>query len=88
LLVYGYRHPPFGVRARVLDAECTNAASAEETILRDDGGNGDLGYPWAAALPKNRAIVVYYFNSGDGTRYIGATVLEIERNRGLRGIRG
>ncbi|HEY0549076.1 MAG TPA: sialidase family protein, partial [Verrucomicrobiae bacterium] len=67
LLVYGYRHAPFGIRARVLDSECTNAAVAEEFVLRDDGGNGDLGYPWATMVSKNRALVVYYFNRADGT---------------------
>ena len=25
---------------------------AEEIILRDDGGNGDLGYPWATMISK------------------------------------
>ena len=79
LLVYGYRHKPFGIRARVLDAECTNFATAEEIVLRDDGGNGDLGYPWATMLSKKRALVVYYFNVGDGMRYIAGTVLEIGR---------
>ena len=79
LLAYGYRHAPLGVRARVLDAECTNFATAQETILRDDGGNGDLGYPWATMVSKNRALVVYYFNLGDGTRHIAGTVLEVER---------
>ena len=78
LLVYGYRHAPCGVRARVLEPECTNFATAEEIVLRDDGGNGDLGYPWAVMLYKNRALVVYYFNQGDGTRYIAGTVLAIE----------
>jgi sialidase-1 len=78
LLVYGYRHAPFGIRARVLDAECTNFASAEEIVLRDDGGSGDLGYPWATMLSKHRALVVYYFNSGDRTRHIAGTVLAID----------
>ena len=78
LLVYGYRHPPFGVRARILDPECTNAAASHEIILRDDGGNGDLGYPWAALISKDRALVVYYFNNNDGTRYIGGTMLAVE----------
>ena len=79
LLVYGYRHAPFGIRARVLDAECTNVSAAPEIILRDDGGNGDLGYPWATMLSKHRALVVYYFNQKDsGPRYIAGTVLEIE----------
>ena len=78
LLVYGYRHAPFGLRARVLDRECTNAAFAEEIVLRDDGGNGDLGYPWATMVSKNRALVVYYFNHADGTRQIAGTFLQIE----------
>ena len=77
LLVYGYRHQPFGIRARVLDEECTNITSADEIVLRDDGGNGDLGYPWAALLSRNRAMVVYYFNVGDGTRHIAGTILSL-----------
>ena len=78
LLVYGYRHPPFGIRARVLDPECDDFSTAREIILRDDGGTGDLGYPWATMLSKNRVLVVYYFNQGDGPRYIAGTVLEIK----------
>jgi hypothetical protein len=78
LLVYGYRHQPFGIRARVLDAECTNAAEAHEIVLRDDGGNGDLGYPWATLLSRHRVLVVYYFNRGDGVRHIAGTVLKLE----------
>src|SRR5688572_8459125 len=58
LLVYGYRHKPFGIRARVLDAECTDFATASEIVLRDDGGSGDLGYPWAAMIDESRALVV------------------------------
>jgi len=76
LLVYGYRHAPFGVRARVLNPECTDFAAAEEIILRQDGGGGDLGYPWAAMISKNRALVVYYFQQNDGVRHIAGTVLE------------
>jgi hypothetical protein len=79
LLVYGYRHKPFGIRARVLDAECTNFRTAEEIVLRDDGGNTDLGYPWATMISRNRALVVYYLNQADGTRHIAGTVVEIAR---------
>jgi hypothetical protein len=78
LLVYGFRHPPFGIRARVLDAECANLKSAPEIVLRDDGGNGDLGYPWATMLSKHSALVVYYFNAGNGTRRIAGTRLAID----------
>lgn len=74
-LVYGYRHPPFGVRARVLDPECAGIATAPEFVLRDDGGSGDLGYPWAIALPGRRILAVYYFQRGNGTRHIAGTLL-------------
>src|SRR5262249_7927156 len=79
LLVYGYRHTPFGIRARLLDPECRNINSAPEFIVRHDGGNGDLGYPWATSLSKQRVLVVYYFNQGNGTRHIAGSVLEITR---------
>jgi hypothetical protein len=77
LLVYGYRHPPFGVRARMLEAECGDVGTSSEIILRDDGGNIDLGYPWAAMLSKSRILVVYYFNIADGTRYIAGSILSL-----------
>jgi hypothetical protein len=78
LLVYGFRHPPFGVRARIFDPECKNLSSVPELVLRDDGGSGDLGYPWATVLSKKRALVVYYFNTQDGPRYISGTLLSLE----------
>ena len=77
LLVYGYRHAPFGIRARILNSECLDGGAAPEFVLRDDGGTGDLGYPWATMLSKSRALVVYYFNQNDGTRYIAGSVVEI-----------
>jgi hypothetical protein len=77
LLVYGYRHVPFGIRARVLEPECTNLSTASEVVLRDDGGNSDVGYPWATMLDEKRAMVVYYFNQNDGPRFIAGTVVRI-----------
>ena len=79
LLTYGYRHPPYGIRARVLNAECTDFATAEEFILRDDGGHGDLGYTWPVQLDKNRVLVTYYFQQNDGDRYIAGTIIEIKK---------
>ncbi len=76
-LVYGYRHEPYGIRARVLNAECTDASTTEEIVLRDDGGSGDLGYPWATMLPDGRILAVYYFNQENGTRHIAGTILAI-----------
>ncbi len=78
LLTYGYRHNPYGIRARILNAECTNFATAREFVLRDDAGSSDIGYSWPVLLDDNRVLVVYYFNKNKGTRYIAGTILEIE----------
>ena len=77
LLTYGYRHKPFGIRARILNAECTDFATAPEIVLREDGGNSDIGYTWAVQLDKNRVLVVYYFNKDNGTRHIAGTILQM-----------
>lgn len=76
LLVYGYRHQPFGIRARILEPECTDFATSKEIVIRDDGGNGDIGYPWAAMMPDGRVLVVYYFNKADGLRGIWGSTFE------------
>lgn len=78
LLVYGYRHAPFGIRARVLNAECTDFATAPEIVLRDDGGSTDLGYPWSVQLDGHRVLVAYYYNIKGGPRHIAGTILEID----------
>jgi sialidase-1 len=78
LLTYGYRHEPYGIRARILNPECTDFKTAPEIVLRDDGGTTDLGYTWPVILDKNHVFVVYYFNKNNGTRYIAGTILEIE----------
>jgi sialidase-1 len=77
LLSYGYRHAPTGIRARVLNAECTDFATAPEIVFRDDGGSWDVGYPWATMVSEDRALVVYYFNQANGTRHIAGTLLQI-----------
>jgi len=78
LLTYGYRHEPYGIRARILNAECTDFAESPEIILRDDGGNFDIGYTWPVLMDKNHAMVVYYFNKRNGIRHIAGTILEIK----------
>lgn len=76
-LVYGYRHAPYGIRARILNAECTNFQTAEEIIIRDDGDSRDIGYPWAVMLDERKLLVAYYFNDDIGTRIIAGSILEI-----------
>lgn len=77
LLIYGYRHKPFGVRARVLNPECTDFKTAPEMILRDDGTRSDLGYPWATLTEDGRILVTYYFHDDTGNRHIAGTYLTI-----------
>jgi len=78
LLTYGYRHKPYGIRARILNAECTDFATAPEMVLRTDGGTTDLGYPWAVMLDKRRVLVTYYFNVAGGPQHIAGTILELD----------
>jgi hypothetical protein len=48
---------------------------APEIVLREDGGSGDLGYPWSAPLPGGRVLSVYYFNTDHGgPRWIAGTI--------------
>lgn len=78
LLVYGYRHKPYGIRARILNAECTNFATAKEFVIREDGGGFDLGYPWSVMMDDYRVLVSYYYNIDGGTRHIAGSILELK----------
>ena len=75
-------HPPLGIRGFPVELRDGSIAlplyaEGEELVLRDDGGDSDLGYPHAALLPDGRALVVYYFcDAPDGQRYIGASIVE------------
>ena len=42
------------------------------------GGNGDLGYPWATMVSRDRVLVVYYFNRANGTRHIAGIYLQLQ----------
>lgn len=74
-LVYGHRHKPFGIRARLWHPDRTSLADAPETVVRDDGASADLGYPWATRLADGRILVVYYFCDEKGIRHIAGSVL-------------
>lgn len=78
LLTYGYRNEPYGIRARILNPECTDFATSPEIVIRDDGGNWDIGYTWATQFDDGRVLVVYYYNQEDGPRYIAGTILEMD----------
>jgi hypothetical protein len=70
---YGYRRPPYGIRACVSDDGGRSWSIEREAILRADGGSRDLGYPSSAELPDGRLLTVYYIHGDDGVRHIAAT---------------
>ena len=72
-LTYGYRDPPYGMRAR-LSADA-GATWEEEIVLRDGAGNHDLGYPRTVQRTDGTIVTVYYYNDRpNGERYIAATL--------------
>jgi hypothetical protein len=79
--VYGFRLKPYGIRYRVSqDGGRTWGAS---TILRDDGGSWDLGYPRVIELAPGTLLATYYFNlasdpvqQNGGIRHIARTSFE------------
>jgi len=73
VLVYGYRAEPYGIRARISSDQ--GESWGEDFILRDDGGNWDVGYPRSVQRSDGKLVTVYYFNNPSrGERYIEATI--------------
>ena len=79
MLSYGFRESPFGVRCKLIDAECEFIDSTQELIIRDDSPCADCGYPWTVKLTEDRFLVTYYIPDKSGFRYIDGTVLALEK---------
>jgi hypothetical protein len=62
--LYGYRREPFGIRACVSTDAGQTWDTANEIVLRHDGGHGDLGYPTALEVSPGLVLAVYYHNRG------------------------
>ncbi|RKY71998.1 MAG: hypothetical protein DRQ24_06010 [Candidatus Latescibacterota bacterium] len=65
LCAYGYRRPPYGVRACLSEDEGKTWNLKDEIIIRSDGKDGDLGYPSSVQLSDGRILTVYYFHPLD-----------------------
>jgi predicted neuraminidase/polygalacturonase len=77
-LAYGYRAPPYGIRARLSGGD--GRSWGREIILRRDGGGRDLGYPRTVQRPDGKIVTVYYFHdTPKGDRYIGATIWDPDK---------
>jgi hypothetical protein len=82
-VVYGYRLPPFGIRAVISDDG--GRTWGPELVVRDDGGSWDLGYPNAFEVEPGLLGAVYYFNRRDdavqangGVRHIARSIFSPE----------
>jgi hypothetical protein len=74
-LTYGFRDSPYGIRARISDD--SGESWGKEIVLRDGGGNHDLGYSRTVQRPDGKIVTAYYFNdTPEGERYIAATIWE------------
>ena len=72
-LTYGYRSPPYGMRAKL--SSDGGRTWGGEIMLRDDGGTWDLGYPRTVQRADGKVVTIYYFNDRKDTeRYIAATI--------------
>jgi hypothetical protein len=78
LLTYGHRYPSYGIRAYVLNGECTNIDEAEQIVLRADGLGRDIGYTSAVQLDNCDILVTYYYFDENGERYIAGTLCREE----------
>jgi sialidase-1 len=72
LLTYGYRHEPFGIRACI--SKDNGQTWGDEYILRDDGLNGDIGYPMSIQLADGTIFTTYYFKTADGITHVAGTL--------------
>jgi hypothetical protein len=72
LMTYGYRHRPFGIRA-VASPDGKTWDPESLWVLRDDGLNGDLGYPQTVQLADGTLVTVYYFVEKDGIHQAAGT---------------
>lgn len=59
-VTYGFRHKPSGMRASI--SADGGVTWGPQIVLREDGYDGDLGYPRSVVRPDGRVLTVYYFN--------------------------
>ena len=72
-LIYGYRDAPHRICAKL--SGDNGETWGEEIVLRDNGGDHDIGYPRTIQRPDGTVVTAYYFDEEpDGERFIEATL--------------
>ena len=73
VITYGWRHAPYGIRARI--SEDQGQTWGTEIILRKDGDSWDIGYPRTIQRADGKIVTVYYYKDASSKeRYISATI--------------
>ncbi len=73
VLSYGYRHPPYGIRAVISADEGLTWDTDNVVVLRNDGAGYDLGYPRSMQLEDGAILTVYYFTDDEKITHIACT---------------
>ena len=72
-LIFGYRDAPHRICAKL--SSDAGETWSEEIVLRDNGGDPDIGYPRTIQRPDGTVVTAYYFDEEpDGERFIEATL--------------
>lgn len=73
---YGYRAAPYSICVKL--SSDAGKSWTPPIILRDDGGNRDMGYPRAVQRADGKVVVVYYFwdKKTGPERYIAASMFD------------
>ena len=81
-LIYGYRAEPYGIRAKL--SSDNGETWSDPIVLREDGGNWDLGYPRTVQRTDGKLVTVYYYNNApNAERFIGGTIWDPGKGQGL-----
>ena len=78
LCTYGFRTPPFGIRACLSEDGGKTWRMDQEIIVRDDLPNDDLGYPTTIEYEDNKIFVCYYGQDIDGVTCIHGTYIDLD----------
>lgn len=73
LCTYGFRRPPFSIRAVISDDGGKSWQVERVMTIRGGLPNKDLGYPFTLALPGGAFLSIYYAQGPDGITGIHAT---------------
>ena len=75
-MTYARRSAPFGQMARI--SHDNGRTWSEELVLRDDGPDGDLGYPCTAENQSGDLVTVYYQRIGETGNQIHYTIWTLD----------